>query len=66
MGVIWLGGAAIRAGYKTAFANYGVDANHLSTPTRLLREVLTDQSDRGYRASVIGWCGTVACQVISV
>ena len=66
MGVIWLGGAAIRAGYKNMHTSRSVDANHLGAPAILLREVLTDQSDRGYRASVIGWCGTVACQVISV
>ena len=66
MGVIWLGGAAIRARYKNATADQGVDANQLSTPTLLLREVLADQSDRGHRASVSGWSVIVECQDIGV
>jgi hypothetical protein len=66
VGVIWLGGAAIRARYNSEYASHGGDANRLSMPTLLLHEVLADQSDRGYRASVSGWSGTVVCQGVSV
>ncbi len=55
MDVIWLGGAAIRAGYKSWCADQGGDADQSSEPAMHLREVLTDQSDRAHHASVIGW-----------
>jgi hypothetical protein len=50
MGVVWLGGAAIRAGYKSWCADQGGDANQVCVPAMHLREVLTDQSDRGHHA----------------
>ena len=51
-GVIWLGGAAIRARYERLCTNQGVDASQIRAQTKHLREVLTDQSDRGHHANV--------------
>ncbi len=54
MGVVWLGGAAIRAGYKRWCVDQGGDASQSRALAMPLREVLADQSDRGHHASVSG------------
>jgi hypothetical protein len=53
MGVVWLGGAAIRARYRERVQTMVVMPTH-SACYEHLREVQADQSDRARHASVIG------------
>jgi hypothetical protein len=55
MGVIGMGGAAIRARYKKVHLDQGVDADQRRSPATSLREVLADQHYRGHRANVSAW-----------
>jgi hypothetical protein len=54
MGVIWMGGAAIRASYKRRRIDQDSDADQDCMPAKPLREVQADQSDSARHASVIG------------